>query len=86
MNVFGLFLFGEDDLDDVRAIRQSAISALASGRIVEWTNENSSTTKADGMELPQLIKECDYFIRLYDPVVAAANPIITETVPNLYFT
>jgi hypothetical protein len=79
----GLFLYGEDTVDSVRDIRDAVRASLVSGQTVEWTNENTSTRKARGLNLDFLLKECNYFLRTFDPDVRRLNPIVTVSKPNL---
>ena len=81
-----LFLFGEDSLDDVRQVRADAIAAFNAGRMVQWTSLNTTVQKAQGIDLAELVSMCNNFLRNYDPVVHANNPIITETIPWLFYS
>jgi hypothetical protein len=86
MDILNLFLFGEDSIDDVKQIRLDALNGIAAGGIVEWSSDSVSVKKVYHFKLHDIVKECNYFLRLYDPVISAANPIIKETRPILYYT
>jgi hypothetical protein len=76
-----LFLYGEDTLEDVREIRLILLSNLSRGLTTEWTDENLSVKKAAACKLAtdEILRECNYFLRLYDPAVRALNPVVKTT-------
>lgn len=86
MKTLNLFLFGEDSIDDVKTIRQTAIQSAANGFITEWTSDSVSVKKVVNLPTEQIIHECNVFLRLYDSCIRKVNPIITETRPNLSFS
>ena len=79
----GIFLFGEDSIDDVKTIRNDAIAALSGGTILEWSSENTTVKKVGSLPLDVIIKEANAFLRLYDSTIRQNNPMITRTRPNL---
>ncbi len=82
-----LFLFGEDALDDVRAIRSAALSALTTGTVVRWGSQTTSVEKILKLKLTmdEILQECNYFLRLYDPAIRATNPVVKHSKVNLIF-
>lgn len=83
MNILGLFLYGEDSINDVKQIRLDAIAAISSGKLVEWSSDSVSVKKVSNLPDELVVVECNYFLRLYDPTISRNNPIITEVKPNL---
>jgi hypothetical protein len=81
--MLNLFLYGEDTIADVRQLREDAISAVIGGVVVKWTSENTSVEKSKDYPLETVIKEANYFLRLYDPQVRKKNPVIRRTIANL---
>ena len=86
MDILNLFLYGEDSTDDVKQLRLDAIAAMGNGRTVEWSSDSVSVKKVVGLPLAMVIRECNYFLRMYDPTISANNPIITGVKPNLLFS
>jgi hypothetical protein len=82
--MIGLFLFGEDSLEDVRDIRTSCIRALTRGTIVKWNSSNTSVDKVFDVDLKVVLNECNDFLRTYDPDLRKANPIRDRTKPFLW--
>jgi len=85
MAAIGLFLYGEDNIEDVRDLRNTAVRALASGRTVEWSDENVSIKKANGLNLDRVVEEANYFLRLYDPNVRKNNPYSKVSKPTILY-
>ncbi len=79
-----LFLWPEDSLDDVRDIRNLALTSRVSGGQIEWTSENISYKKAASVEsINELIQICNRYLRTYDPVLRAKNPVIKKTTGDM---
>jgi hypothetical protein len=79
------FLFGYDDLDDVKQILSDCRLAKQTGRLLEWTSKNVSTRKAGSIDdLNEIIYAAEIFLRTFDPVLSVSNPIMRRTKPVLF--
>ena len=58
-----------DDIDDILLIRKTAIEQLKAGGTVltNWSSENTSVTKVQGMSLTKILEETKLYLQLKDP-------------------
>jgi hypothetical protein len=64
----GLFIAGVDTVEDVIAIRTTAINLLKEGSTTtSWSSEGTSVTKTFTLPVRTVLEECNWFLSKYDP-------------------
>ena len=75
-----LFLFGLDAIQDVKDVRDVALSHI-NGVIREWSANNLTCKRIEGIAPEKVLHDANIFLRLYDPAIRAINPIVIKTKP-----
>lgn len=76
----GIFLSGVDSIEDVLAIRATAMEAIRNGtEISSWSSEGTSVSKVLTLPATKILEECNAFLKKEDP--ATYGYLIKRTSP-----